>query len=182
MNQFLRMCRNGGQVQRNHNWRTLRTQTVGDHTFNVMSIILAVAGETASRELLVAALYHDLPEQVTGDMPAPVKWKHGSLGNIMHKLDDEFAIKWGLICHLEDDERLLLKFADQLEFMCFTLEEMRLGNSYAEPRFNIMNKTIGLFLVENRECIFYSNMRNLFDSTVQEAGTTDQETYMGEYL
>ena len=162
MNPFIRMCREGSQVQRNHTWRTLHTQTVGEHSYNVQCIILEVANTDASAELLRAAIYHDLSEQHIGDPPAPLKWLYPDLTEAYKKANYSFENEWGMRVDLEEHDKVLLKFADSLEFMCFCLEEMRLGNTYAKNPWARIDNFILDFLDKRTHSRYYNGMSKLF--------------------
>lgn len=90
-----------------------------------------------------AALYHDAPEILTGDMPTPVKYKNDALRNaykaveaqsahtIASLLPEELAdigeiYLTGTV--LNDAERKLLKAADRLSALIKCLEECQAGN------------------------------------------------------
>ena len=69
-------------VQRLHHFKTLFPQSVAEHSYNVAMILTefynALPGKVVHgygiqlHRLLLRALYHDLPEGVTGDIPYPV--------------------------------------------------------------------------------------------------------------
>lgn len=90
-----------------------------------------------------AALYHDAPEILTGDLPTPVKYKNNDLRVAYKALEAESAKAMaGLLppelCGelegyltgdtLNDAERKLLKAADRLSALIKCLEECQSGN------------------------------------------------------
>lgn len=90
-----------------------------------------------------AALYHDAPEILTGDMPTPVKYKNDALRTAYKAVEHESArviatllpeeMQDEMACYLNgtvltDAERKLLKAADRLSALIKCMEEGRGGN------------------------------------------------------
>jgi 5'-deoxynucleotidase YfbR-like HD superfamily hydrolase len=76
---------------------------------------------------------HDVPEQYTGDIPAPVKWRSESIKHSLAWEEQNFITKHKLPNpQLSQDEYDLLKAADMLDFTFSSIEEVRRGNTYAE--------------------------------------------------
>ncbi len=90
-----------------------------------------------------AALYHDAPEILTGDMPTPVKYKNDALRTAYKAVEAESAHAMaGLLPEaisaetelyltgaiLTDAERKLLKAADRLSALIKCIEECQSGN------------------------------------------------------
>jgi 5'-deoxynucleotidase len=116
-----------GCVQRFHTLRTIQQHSIAHHTWGVCLILLQIT--TPSAQLLAAAMYHDLAEAVTGDIPAPVKWAYPKLDSALREVEEEFDRYHSLIVDLNDDELECLKWADMLELIMFCRSEMRMGNS-----------------------------------------------------
>ena len=91
----------------------------------------------------VAALYHDAPEIITGDMPTPVKYKNDALRTAYKAVEAESARAMASLLPeelqgveesyltgavLNDAERRLLKAADRLSALIKCTEEQRSGN------------------------------------------------------
>ena len=66
----------GSEVLRYHTVTTLMRETVGHHSHGVACLTLLL-NPNAGRELLTAALWHDLAEHQTGDIPSPAKREYG---------------------------------------------------------------------------------------------------------
>lgn len=130
--------RRGNEVKRFHTVKRLREETVGHHSANVCGILLAL-DKHCSRDLLVAALTHDLAEQHTGDVPAPAKWESDNLRNTLRHVE----VNW-LVEHVEPHltggtslwEEAMLKLADMTDLVLSCIEEKRMGNAYAVPLIN----------------------------------------------
>ena len=123
--------RSGMNVKRFHTTHRTQEETVGHHSANVCAMLLRLDPEV-SRDLLVAALMHDVPEVYTGDVPAPFKWENP---------DVKHGLKGGELSYLEVNnipspmlnkaEQTMLKVADMLDLILSSLEEMGRGNVYA---------------------------------------------------
>ena len=126
---IIKAARNGNAVKRWHTRRMLTSDTVGEHTANVLAIIFAL-DSSPSRNLLQAALYHDTAEQWTGDIPATAKWRSARLKQACDSLEDDMMLENSIkVPTLEDEERLALKWADMLELLYRCFDEIELGNS-----------------------------------------------------
>lgn len=130
-------ARRAGRVVRYHTNPLVIHEDVAQHTFNVMNILLDVMGGNISRNLLLAALLHDQGEYATGDIPSPVK--RGVVGAaVKEHLDnvEEEAVRALYpnlpTIHLSGEEKVLLKFADLLDGLIKSTEEVRMGNVYAQ--------------------------------------------------
>ena len=121
------MIRNGGAVKRFHMIPTNNEQTVAAHSWGVACIVLDLWPD-ASVHLLRAALHHDVPECVTGDIPATAKWRFPELSVALSRAETEIELEIGLDMRLGDKDAYRLKVADMLELLWYCVEEERLGN------------------------------------------------------
>ena len=95
------------------------------------------------KTVVVATLYHDAPESITGDMPTPVKYRSENLRDAYKAIERESAASMAAMLppELEEEispyitgdlltaeERKLLKAADRLSALIKCLEETRSGN------------------------------------------------------
>ena len=95
------------------------------------------------KTVAVAALYHDAPEIITGDMPTPVKYRSEVLRDAYKAIERESAAAMASMLppELEEEvtpyitgdlltapERKLLKAADRLSALIKCMEEARSGN------------------------------------------------------
>lgn len=123
-----RLFRDAADVKRYHTRRTIRTQSIGAHSFNMMLLIQQVAPD-CRKEVLLACMYHDLPEYFTGDMPGDFKKKHIALGEMMDEAEKDLApLYQSFLLTLE--EEALVKWADRMEGALWCMEEMRMGNAF----------------------------------------------------
>lgn len=120
--------RRGGRVKRFHGFHLLMDNPVGHHSFNVITVLIACA-PYVSRELLLSAVYHDVPECITGDIPAPFKRAVDGLRGHMEAEEERLLKVYDIqLPHLSSDEARWLKMADSLDGAMHCLEERRLGN------------------------------------------------------
>jgi len=128
MRRKLELIVSGGGVKRWHVQRTLKEQSVAEHSFGVAWLVWFITDGRASVNLIMHALAHDVAEYITGDVPAPAKRSMG----ISHLFDIEEEAVWadhGLyLPNLTKEELRTLKFADVCELLLFCVREISLGN------------------------------------------------------
>lgn len=165
MNGLLRVqaLRDAASVLRYHTARTLRSQTLACHSHGVAVLVIHVL-PTASRELIQAALFHDLAEKLTGDLPAPVKRACPELNIAVSVLEQRFATEHGIDITLTSHEQSVLKWCDTMELVLWCREEMEMGNRYA---YDIFNRGIS-YLRETGPCT--EEARKLFNDLAGAIG------------
>lgn len=131
--------RQAGMVRRYHAEPIIGEQTVAAHSWGVVCLIFLLDPE-ASRELILAAAFHDVAEGKFGDPPAPVKWESQELKDIYDRLEDRQIGRLGIGFTLTPTERALLKQADYLEAMWFCYEQRRYGNRGVDPIFDRLDR------------------------------------------
>jgi len=134
----LELLRKGHGVTRCHTASWLSPETVGHHSAGVAALVLLVyAPSLPPSKLLAAAIYHDLPEQYTGDLPAMVKWNHTELKEALSKVEKEFwdMTAFGIdpVHHLYEHEVAILKWCDITDLAFAFRDELWKGNSRALP-------------------------------------------------
>lgn len=134
----LKLMRTGARVQRMHTMPGHHMQTVGEHTFGVIAIILIITESYPSPykdgkllALIKAAMYHDVAEAITGDVPATVKWRHILLDDALKEVERRVDLEFGLSVGLTEHEHSLLKYADIMELAMYSIEECDSGNQKA---------------------------------------------------
>lgn len=131
--------------------RSTRPESLSEHTCDtallahMLCLIARRYTGTPCRPKIVtvAALYHDAPEIITGDMPTPVKYKNPGLRDAYKALERESATAMASLLPeelneeilpyisgdlLTEDERRLLKAADRLSALIKCMEESCSGN------------------------------------------------------
>ena len=107
-------------------------QNVAAHTWGVTMILLDLFPDV-SRDAIIFTLRHDVPEVVTGDIPANVKWDNPGLEDALEKREREFLSAMGWKTEHTgvpswNRENLYIKIADRIELLFFCLEQMYMGN------------------------------------------------------
>jgi len=109
---------------------TIRNQNLAEHSFMVTMIAQDLGDnilEDCNRlSLIMAALTHDLTEQMTGDIATPVKEriKNTAGKDIFDKIDQEIDSNiYRLKKNLRPEEKIILKLADLIDAVRFLLDE-----------------------------------------------------------
>lgn len=130
--------------------RNTRTENVEEHSYEVavLSHALAVIGREVFHKKLdpdktaAAALFHDAPEIITGDMPTPIKYYNPELktaykrveavaqDKLLSMLPPELVPAYEPLVRESDPEvRRYVKAADKLAAWLKCQEELKAGNS-----------------------------------------------------
>ena len=132
-------------------WALMRnsyTENIQEHSHQVAVLAHALAvirnrcfgGCVDEGTVSVAALYHDAPEILTGDMPTPIKYDNPAIRKaykdveavaeekLLHMLPQEFRPVYALILHPDAETEELVKAADKLSAYIKCVEELKAGN------------------------------------------------------
>lgn len=132
----LSLSRNAARVKRFHTMHLNEENTVGQHTFNLIGILLICVPPTALRwQLLAAAWQHDVPEAEAGDVPSPTKRALGGMDAFEAKVLDDAGMH-DLGHYLHGHEMHWLKLADSLEGWMKCVDELNTGNRLIVPAAN----------------------------------------------
>lgn len=122
----------GGAVKRFHTVATIKDITLAAHQHNTAWLCWLLTAGTASAALLMAALSHDLPEVIWGDLPSPTK-------KLLNQGDETFTEHESAMLRdnlmefpLTAAEQEILKLADRMAGMLDCIHERTLGNRYME--------------------------------------------------
>ena len=128
----IKAAREGADVQRYHTSRTIRTNTVGHHSFNMLSMLRILYPGDPPIQLIWAVHEHDIHERWVGDSPAPAKW-WGILNREVEFNTDVMIIQeiFGTFHRWEKDTEISrwLSGLDILECICEAKDEIVMGNS-----------------------------------------------------
>lgn len=143
----------GLQTKRFHTIPTVGQETVGHHSALVAGLILAIWPDS-SRNLLTAAILHDLAEHVTGDIPSTAKHSGAVDRKALHACETQVLAEAGLpLPQLTEVEEMQLKAADILAGMLACVHEKRLGNFYVDPVFENYRSYLQALPIEgDRKC------------------------------
>lgn len=137
--------RDMAHTRRCHTVQTIGHQTVAEHSYHVALLCVELCNGVPSMELLKAALYHDLPEVHTGDIPATAKWANKDLCKALIDTELEFAETHNIAVPLTNEEVLTLKWADALELGFYCCDQRSMGNKHVEQMYtNIYNHMVQL--------------------------------------
>ena len=130
--------------------RNTRTESVEEHSYEaaVLAHALAVIGRDVFHKELnpdgiaAAALFHDAPEIITGDMPTPIKYYNPDIktayrqveavaqDKLLSMLPEELVPAYGPLVRESDGEvRRYVKAADKLSAYIKCVEELKAGNT-----------------------------------------------------
>ena len=164
------------------------------HMVAVLAHALGVIRRDVFREscdtgtLVCAALYHDAPEILTGDMPTPIKYHSAEITDAYHEVERVASDKLvnmlpvGLKSEFSplisgevgDDLKPLLKCADRLSAYIKCVEERKAGNLEflsAERQTLERIKSMGLKEAD----YFLENFMPAFEKNLDELGTMSEE-------
>lgn len=145
----------GSEVTRYHTVTTLVKETVGHHSHGVAMLALLL-NPRASRQVLMAALFHDLAEHQTGDIPSPAKRQFG-IGDKVDELEHRLMRAAGIVMpELTPDDARTVKLADLAQGALFCVREISLGNSR-------MRAVLDRYLAYAQEMILVGRERELFN-------------------
>ncbi len=170
--------------------RSHRAETLSEHTTDVaiLAHTLCLISQkifctnVRSETVVVASIYHDVSEILTGDMPTPVKYKNENLRTAYKKLEkdaadtltsllpDELQVEVGSYMKgdiLTDKEKQLLKVADRLSALIKCIEEKQSGNKEFEGA-----KKQQYNAIKNMNCpeaeYFITHMLDCYSKTLDE--------------
>lgn len=129
--------------------RNTRTENVEEHSYevSVLAHALAVVGQEIFHKdvnpdrVATAALFHDAPEIITGDLPTPIKYFNPAIKSaydqveavaqdkLLGMLPPELTEAYTPLLRVEDPKvRCYIKAADKLAAWLKCLEERKAGN------------------------------------------------------
>ena len=118
-------------------------QTVGAHSYAVV-VLLDQLWDNCSKNLLLSALYHDVPEIVLGDIPATAKWSYPDVQKVFKKAEQKVMKDLDIDFVLTDRELNRLKMADMVELVMYC---HKLNDS--NPRMKLIMQTGVNYLMDN---------------------------------
>lgn len=128
-------ARLAGRVKRWHTWPHIREQSIAEHSWQLLRILLKI-WPSVPAHVLAYVVRHDCGELTTGDAPYPVKANNPVLGAEMNRVEAEgldLQIKGGFLAdtpELSTDEKWVVKLAEFIEMWEWGLEEQLLGNQF----------------------------------------------------
>ena len=138
-----------------HRWglmKNTRKENLSEHSLEVAMVAHALGvinnkrfdGSINPERLAVLAMFHDVSEIITGDLPTPVKYDNRTITNaykeleeqarlsLLKMLPDDIAAEYKSILCENEDELLLWKYvkaADTISALIKCTEELIMGNA-----------------------------------------------------
>ena len=130
--------------------RNTRSENICEHSHEVAVVAHALAlltnkhygGSVDVNRCVLLAVYHDVPEILTGDMPTPVKYynpaireayrqvEESACAKLLEMLPEDLRGEYGplLLCEDESAEWQIVKAADKISALIKCIEELSQGN------------------------------------------------------
>lgn len=122
----LQMLIKGAYTKRFHTVPTIMQETVGHHSMLIAGLLYILW--PAKQHLLIHAIFHDLPEHVTGDVPSPGKRMFVDRERLK-AAEFSLMVDAGLsLPKLSAEDERCLKIADILAGMITCSQELTMGN------------------------------------------------------
>lgn len=140
---------NGGNSTRYHTFDVHTRQCIGNHSFGVAWMCELITEGRASKNLIMAALAHDLAEHIVGDIPAPAK-RALNLQKLYDEFETQHLVEAGIGNYqLLAWEKTVLKLSDCMEGLQFCIRERKFGNRNVDVAFGNFTSYICKLLNEN---------------------------------
>ncbi|QDP65303.1 MAG: hypothetical protein Unbinned200contig1000_43 [Prokaryotic dsDNA virus sp.] len=140
----IKFMREAGAVRRCHTIPIVGEYNLAIHKFNMLSM-LRVLWPEASLFLVWAIIEHDIPERLTGDIPAPAKWLNLIDSESLSDLESDILIDTINYDHgsaLNEIEKKWLHGLDILELALFCRDQIHIGNRNLEVMLDRIHKYI----------------------------------------
>ena len=167
-----------------------RTENLSEHSMEcaVLAHALALIGNAKfqkkydANRILSAALYHDMNEVLTGDLPTPVKYyneeikrSYKEIEGIANKklismLPEALQEDYRALIEVPADsyEHILVKAADKISAYIKCIEELRSGNREFSKAESALKKEIDAYLQYPEVAYFCETFLDTFTKTLDE--------------
>ncbi len=170
--------------------RNIQEESICQHSMETAAFAHSLAliknkyfgGELNAERAAVLALYHDMPEIITGDLPTPVKYFDSDIKDVYSRVEESACKK--LISMLpdelkgeyspfffkeKDDEYLwkIVKAADKISALTKCLEEKKAGNREFDSALKSTEKSIREMNMEEVD-FFLDTFIDSFSLTLDE--------------
>lgn len=155
--------------------RNTRPENICEHSYDVAALTHALAllentrfgGNVNVEKAVMIALYHDVPEILTGDMPTPVKYvspglrdaykqvEKSAAASILGLLPDDLRPQYAAVFSPSEEfaaEKRLVKAADKLSALIKCEEELRQGNAEFRSAKEATEKALHDMKIDAVEC------------------------------
>ena len=125
-----------GDVERFHMCTGMTKQCNSEHQWGV-ALLVQHFDKNCRKEVILAALTHDVAELVTGDIPATTKWANPELRVTLETMEHKVEEEWGIRYNLTPVEKHLLKTCDMFEGMLYCIKRVKMGEVKAHNPFQL---------------------------------------------
>lgn len=147
-----------GSTERFHAVPGITKQSVARHSWGV-AVLCQYLYPDCKKRLLLAAMYHDCAEMVTGDIPGTMKWAVSDLKERMDEYEYHIEEEWGIRITLNTTERRQLKICDILEGMRYCIYRYRCGEKEARAVFiRWAKRMVDLFTLHPTELDYFNKL------------------------
>lgn len=129
MNLTIHVLREASHVERMHTLPHHGTYTVGQHSFDMAMMLLALH-PNPSANLLQACLFGQLHERYTGNVPARMKEQDGEIGKRFAVIERRAQEKIGTFIPLTEEEQQWYRALDVAETYLWCKDQLAMGNQH----------------------------------------------------
>jgi 5'-deoxynucleotidase YfbR-like HD superfamily hydrolase len=145
----------GAHTKRFHTIPTIHNETVGHHTTLVCGLLYLLYPD-CRREVLINAIFHDMAECVTGDIPSPSKRAGYVDRAALSKSEDQIIQNHGIFQpEITAEEGHMIKVCDILAGMEACSHEIRMGNKIMTQAFKNFSSYFQELGCKNARAISY---------------------------
>lgn len=177
MSKFFAYLSRGKYIERWSLMRNTRKENILEHTAETAQFAYFLAiiknkffnGNVNAERVATIALFHEMPEVVTGDLPTPVKYFNSNIKSVYKNIEKEATDKLISLLpqELQDDmkkvtnipqdsmEYKLVKIADKLSAYIKCLEEKQAGNKDFITAENSIKKELDAHKKEHPELKYF---------------------------
>ena len=170
--------------------RNLRNENIAEHSLEVAIISHLLCelrntrfgGNVDSSKAALLAVFHDVPEIITGDLPTPIKYYNPRIREaykdiegvanqkLLSMLPDELKEDYTPLVDQPDDcyEHTVVKAADKLSAYIKCVEELRSGNREFAKAEVALKKEVDAYLVLPEVKYFCDTFLDSFSKTLDE--------------
>lgn len=188
LGEFLAIIFRSKSINRWGLMRNLSYETLSEHCYevSVLSHALSIIGNTHfgksynEYKISTAALYHDMSEILTGDLPTPVKYYNSEIKDAYKKIEktaenilldllpSTMHEKYNALLDLSEDEVAIIKAADKICAYIKCLNEISGGNNEfiaaertIRKQIDEFNSAEGKYFVENYLSAFTKSLDDI---------------------
>jgi 5'-deoxynucleotidase YfbR-like HD superfamily hydrolase len=163
--------REGGGVKRHHTYKMVGEDTVGNHTFNMLNLLLVFQPD-ASSNLIKAVLWHDIAERFVGDTPSPVKKNFPAIKEALRQAEEVVNERLGIKVELTPEEDSWLHGVDKLEYFIWLSEQPKTPTIDGKIKTTFERITSDASLPQEIRDFTATYKPQALDETLQQEGAT----------